>query len=259
MSPPAPELACTPIEPGTLVIADLHLDVGSHGGEHTAVIELLRTLHSAPRLIVLGDLFDAWIGPAQMELASAARVVGALRELVASGTQVDLLHGNRDFLLEGRFELRTGARVHPHGLIGECAGQRVLFVHGDELCTLDLGYQRMKRVLRSRPVTWSVARLPAPLALALARRLRKRSVSAVGAKAAYVVAQQPDEAGRLAREQDCTTLVCGHAHVFQDQRLPGGARWIVLGALGSGNDLLRFAAGGRIELSTSGLRVDPKP
>jgi UDP-2,3-diacylglucosamine hydrolase len=250
------ELPRIHLEVGACVIADLHLDVGPSGAEPRAFLELLARLRGRPRLVILGDLFDAWIGPAQLELAAAQRVVAALRALVDSGTQLEIVHGNRDFLLEQRFEAASGARVHPHGFVAELdGGARTLFVHGDEFCTLDRGYQRLKRVLRSRPLLWAAPRLPRSLALGVARRLRKASVNALAVKPSEEKQQQRAAVGEWAAASDCSVVVCGHAHKLRDEPVaaPGGAeaRWIVLDAFGGRRDLLTVGKNGRIELGSS--------
>lgn len=238
------------LAPGTLAIADLHLDVGPQGPEPRAFLEFLERVRGAPRLVILGDLFDAWIGPAQAELPAAARVVAALAALRERGTALDIVHGNRDFLLESRFEQLTGARVHPAGLIGLAGGQRTLLIHGDELCTLDLGYQRLKRALRSRAFLALAPRVPRPLALGIARRLRRASVAALASKPDASKAQQREEAGRLARSQGCSSVVVGHAHAFRDE-LDGAVRWIVLDAFGGARDVLEWGSAGTLRARSS--------
>lgn len=250
------ELPRIHLEAGACVIADLHLDVGPSGGESREFLEFLARLRGHPRLVILGDLFDAWIGPAQLELAAAQRVVAALRALADSGTRLEIVHGNRDFLLEQRFEAASGARVHPHGFVAELdGGARTLFVHGDEFCTLDSGYQRLKRVLRSRPLLWAAPRLPRSLALGVARRLRKASVSALAVKPSEEKQQQLAAVGQWAAAAQCSVVVCGHAHELRDEPVaaPGGAqaRWIVLDAFGGRHDLLTVGKNGRIELGSS--------
>jgi UDP-2,3-diacylglucosamine hydrolase len=232
--------------PGTLAIADLHLDAGPHARPARDFEAFLERARSAPRLVILGDLFDAWVGPAHAELAGARRVLDALASLVRAGTALDIVHGNRDFLLEESFERRTGARVHPAGLVGRCAGVRTLLVHGDELCTLDHGYQRLKRALRSAPIRWLAPRLPRPLSLAAARRLRSASVRAVAEKPPESKRQQRDAASELALAARARQLVVGHAHEFRDED-DGGLRWIVLDAFGGARDCLRWGPDGALE------------
>jgi UDP-2,3-diacylglucosamine hydrolase len=237
-----------PIDAGALVIADLHLDVSPSAAPHAAFAAWLRAQGDLPQLVVMGDLFDAWVGPAHARLPAAHEVCEALRERALMGARIEVLHGNRDFLLDERFERDTGARVHGDGFVGVLPGgrTRALFVHGDELCTLDLSYQRMKRVLRSGPVRWIAPRLPAAIALRAAASLRSTSRRAVPAKPAQQKEQQALAVRELARAHACSVLVCGHAHRFRDEQLDGGVRWIVLDAFGDGRDLLRIGADGGI-------------
>ena len=66
------------LRPGTLVIGDLHLDVELADSLARFETWLERT-RGAPRLVILGDLFEYWVGPAQGTLPGAKRVTGALR------------------------------------------------------------------------------------------------------------------------------------------------------------------------------------
>jgi UDP-2,3-diacylglucosamine hydrolase len=235
-----------PIETGTLVIADLHLDVSTRPG--TRGFEgWLDGLRDVPRLVILGDLFDVWVGPAQARLAGSPPVLDALRSLVRRGTAVELVPGNRDFLLGRAFEERTGVRLHAEGFVGRRGDVRVLFVHGDTLCTRDVGYQRLRRVLRSAPVTWIAPRVPLSIGTRLARRLRRASVRAVAAKLPEEKSIQRDAVVAAAGAAQCATLVCGHAHVFRDEGLEGGTRWIVIDAFGGARDVLRVHADGRFQ------------
>lgn len=249
------------LEPGTAVVGDLHLDVSPRAGVPQTFLDWLAGLRGAPRLIVLGDLFDAWIGPLHLELPAAGAAVRGLRALVDSGTAVDLLLGNRDFLLERRFEAESGARLHPGGLLATLpGGARALFVHGDELCTLDRGYQRLKRVVRSRPFAWVAEHQPRGMSLWVARRLRARSRSAVPRKSPAHTAQQPSEALALAATAGALHVVCGHAHRFRREALAQGSTWWVVDAWGGERDLLRVRAGSGepFEVARSGV-VLPAP
>ena len=229
---------------GTLVIGDLHLDV-----EDPAALERFETwlagARGAPRLVILGDLFEYWVGPAQGSLPGARRVTGALRRLVENGTAVDVIPGNRDFLLGADFERASGARIHENGFVGVPRdGGRVLFLHGDELATLDHGYRRLRAVLRSPLVTGMAPWIPRPLALGLAARLRRASHRAVSAKPRETLALQPDAVRAHARHHAADVLVCGHAHRFRDELFDGGPRWIVVDAFGGARDTLELFPGG---------------
>jgi len=249
------ELPSAPCPAGTLVIGDLHQDLfdGEHGEPFARWLDSLGldtlgldTLGAVPRLIILGDLFEFWVGRHQGKVDGARRVLTALRGLVDRGTPVDVLYGNRDFLLGRHFVRATGCTLRPEGLEGELEdGSRTLFLHGDELCTLDHSYQRFKRVMRSRPGRWLAACLPLSLQRSAAARLRRASVQAAARpEADERRALQPSAAVQQAAEQGASQLVCGHAHAFRDEPLPGGGRWLVIDAWGGDRDALRLEPGG---------------
>jgi len=221
-----------------LVVADLHLDLATERGGHDFAVWLGK-LRGVTTLAILGDLFDAWVGPAQERMPGASIVLDALRALTERGTRVLVVHGNRDFLLDATFEARTGARVLRDGFTTILAdGSRAAFVHGDTLCTKDLAYQRLRRFVRSPAVAWLAPRLPLAVGTAIARRMRRASVSAVARKPVEEKTVQRDAAEALASEVEADLLVCGHVHEFRDETLASGARWIVLDAFGGARDAL---------------------
>ncbi|MAF65744.1 MAG: UDP-2,3-diacylglucosamine diphosphatase [Planctomycetes bacterium] len=239
---------------GAAVIGDLHLDTADEerAKSFTRWLEAL----AVPRLVILGDLFDAWLGPGSAGERGAGEVIAALAAARERGVLCDLVPGNRDFLLDGSFERTSGCTLHPAGALGLLAdGGRAVFVHGDELCTEDRAYQRYKRLARARAVRWLGARLPRGLARAIGRRLRRASSRAVAAKTPAYKALQPAAARDLAAAAGAATLVCGHAHQARDERLDAGLRWIVLDAYGGERDELRIGAAGELELVSSTREV----
>lgn len=236
---------------GSLVIADLHLDLEEDG----AVAPFLRWLveHAgAPRLVILGDLFEFWIGAAQADSAGGREVIAALRNATDGGTRIDIVPGNRDFLLDEDFARRTGCRLRHEGLTAVLAGGlRVLFLHGDELCTLDTAYQRLRRVIRSGPVRFLANHMPLFVTRAMARRMRVASRRAVSGKDPAEMAQQPDACRSRAAGEEAELVVCGHAHRFRDEDLGGGLRWMVLDAFGGKRDTLEVVSGPEIAIRGS--------
>ena len=241
------------LEEGVEVVADLHLDPSDpHSCEGFAA--WVRGRPRLRRLIILGDLFDAWVGPAHARLEGARLVLDALKEFCLGGGDVDFLWGNRDFLLDERVVSEVGGRLHGDSLLAvDAAGRRTLFVHGDELCTMDHSYQRMRRVLRSRLVSGTLLRLPLFASLWLARRLRSKSKRAVGAKLPEEMAMQEDAVLSLCKEHSAQGLVCGHAHSWRDDEVGEGVRWVVLDAFGGAKDCLCVDQAGQLVGESSGF------
>ncbi len=246
MSAPAPSLVEGGLPVGTLVIGDLHLDLGDGPGVER-FIAWLQEQEETPHVVILGDLFEFWVGTEQADCPAGRELLSALRGKVEAGTAIDVIPGNRDFLLDEDFERASGCRVRHGGLLGEVSsGARVLFLHGDELSTLDRNYQRLRRVLRSAPVRWLARNTPTGLKRRFARRLRRASTSAVRNKAELEVAMQPDACREYCQAHGASLLVCGHAHRFQDEDLGDGRRWLVVDAFGGPRDTLVLGPGGEL-------------
>lgn len=230
-------------EEGTLVIGDLHLD--PEGGPEVEEFSAFCTALVAPRLVILGDLFEAWFGPRTVALPGAQQVMAALLSLTSRGVQVDLIPGNRDFLLDDEFAQACGLLLHGDGWRGNLGGTRVLILHGDTLCTEDHGYLRLRRILHSSLVRWLVRRLPRALLLILVKRLRKASRKAVARKPAPEKAMQDQAAIEAAQgvSPPAELLVVGHAHKYSDRILPPlPLRWVVLDGWGGLRDTLRLGS-----------------
>ncbi|MBL8858278.1 MAG: (d)CMP kinase [Planctomycetes bacterium] len=238
--------------PRALVIADLHLDVADPERVEPFA-RWLDQLGDVTRLVILGDLFDVWVGPAQAREKGAPRVLAALAACTQRGIGIELVPGNRDFLLDRSFAERTGARLHADGFVALCDGRRLLFIHGDTLCTKDVGYVRLRRVLRSRPILWLAPRVPLALGSRVARRLRRESVRALAAKLPDEKSIQRSAVVTAARAARCDTLVCGHAHEFRDERLEGGIRFVVVDAFGGARDAVKVDAKGELTVGESGI------
>lgn len=225
---------------GSLVIADLHLEV-EKPAEHALFLRFLRQAQAAPALVILGDLFEYWLGPSHV--AGARPLLDALH---AFPGDVWLIPGNRDVLVGSEIE-RFGVRVAPKGLLVEAPNGTtdLLFLHGDELCIHDRGYQRLRRILRTPSLRALLRGLPAPVARRIARRLRNTSKSAVSAKAPLTVRQDRDDAARRLMHLGARTLVVGHAHAFVDETLELGGgvqgRFCVLDAFDPHNQQRRAA------------------
>jgi UDP-2,3-diacylglucosamine hydrolase len=198
--------------PARVVLAsDFHLTPDQPAGIELFVRFVREAVAGASAFYVLGDLFEAWTGRANLRVPGYEPVFAALRALAADGTEVALFHGNRDFLM-GRAEGNAaGGRVVGEELAVALFGRRYLLLHGDSLCTDDVGYQRSKRWMRSG-ILHALARVaPLRLQLAAARAMRRASRRSTAQKTmatmGIVGAAVRD---RFAAGYDA--LVCGHVH-----------------------------------------------
>ncbi|AVO59961.1 MULTISPECIES: UDP-2,3-diacylglucosamine diphosphatase [Pseudomonas] len=214
-----------------LLISDLHLEE-ERPDITRAFLDLLGgRARSAQALYILGDFFEVWIGDDAMTPYQLS-ICQALRELSDSGTQVFLMHGNRDFMLGKAFCKAAGATLLKDPSVVDFYGEPVLLMHGDSLCTRDEAYMRMRRYLRNPVSLWILRHLPLRTRHKLARKLRNESRAQTRMKANDIVDVTPDEVPRIMQEFKVRTLVHGHTHRPAIHKLQIGdqaAKRIVLG------------------------------
>lgn len=214
-----------------LLISDLHLEEKRPDITRAFLLFLTTRARQAEALYILGDFFEVWIGddgmtPFQHEIACA------LRELSDAGTRIYLMHGNRDFLIGQRFCREAGCTLlsDPHKV--QLNGESVLLMHGDSLCTLDVGYMKLRRWLRN-PLSLLILRnLPLSTRQKLARKLRNESRAQTRMKASDIVDVTPQEVIKVMAEYRVRTLIHGHTHrpAVHELEVNGQpARRIVLG------------------------------
>ena len=193
------------------VIADSHL--GGPGGPVEGMLGQLAALpaEGVERLVLLGDIFQAWVGLPRFETPEIARFVAALRELRRAGVWIDYIEGNRDFFL-AKSPYRDAFDFVGLETAFEAGGVRYLAVHGDGLNDRDWQYRAWRRLSKSLPVELAMRTLP--------RRLARRMVASTDRRLANTNfkhrAELPEAAirafadRRLAEGHD--VLLLGHFH-----------------------------------------------
>ncbi|HCL54227.1 MAG TPA: UDP-2,3-diacylglucosamine diphosphatase, partial [Pseudomonas sp.] len=94
----------------------------------------------------------------------------------------------------------------------ELGAERVLLMHGDTLCTRDLGYMKMRRLLRNPVSLWLLRHLPLSVRMKLARKLRSESRAQTRMKSTEIVDVTPEEVPKVMAAHHVRTLVHGHTH-----------------------------------------------
>jgi UDP-2,3-diacylglucosamine hydrolase len=229
-----------------LFISDLHLDA-SRPDIVEQFIEFIRTqAHDADALYILGDLFESWVGDDAPDPAQQG-AIAAIKALTDSGVACFVMHGNRDFLLGGRFCRESGATLLPDPVIVTLYGERVLVMHGDALCTDDRAYQRLRGTVRDTQWQRQFLALSVTARRALAGAARAGS-QAHTATLEYAIADvNADSVACALRGAGISTLLHGHTHRPRMHALTVDGRActrIVLGDWYTQGSVLRWDARG---------------
>jgi len=133
--------------PDTVFISDLHLQQSKP--ELTQLAFALFDKISCEQLYILGDLFEYWIGDDHVD-DTAKAVYDKLSALHKRGTKINVMHGNRDFLLGPQYvEGFGGTLITDDTTCIDVAATQTLLMHGDTLCTDDTNYQFYRRMVRN--------------------------------------------------------------------------------------------------------------
>ncbi|MFN3303700.1 MAG: UDP-2,3-diacylglucosamine diphosphatase [Roseateles sp.] len=227
------------------LLSDLHL--GPDTAATTARLERHLAETPAQAVLLLGDIFEVWVGDDARHEPFEAGVVAMLR---AASARIALffMPGNRDFLVGPDMLAASGMTALPDPTLLLAFGQRWLLAHGDAQCLADAGYQAWRTT--SRSAAWQADFLARPLAdrQAFGRQARAQSRAS---QAAQLMASDLDANAcrTLLRETDATTLIHGHTHRPAEHDLGDGLRRVVLSdwdadAQPPRGDVIRLSAAG---------------
>ena len=177
---------------------------------------------NADAVLILGDLFEAWVGDDVRHEGFEARCTEVLKAAAAQ-RYVGFMAGNRDFLVGPAMLADCGVHALPDPTVVDAFGTCVLLTHGDALCLGDVEYQVFRRVVRNP--AWQAEQLARPLAQrrALARQMREQSAGMHAQRApADWVDVDPPAASRWMAAAGAHVMVHGHTHRPGDEQWPGG-------------------------------------
>jgi len=195
----------------TLFIADLHLQTE----EPAITAGFLRFLQGEARhadaLYILGDLFEAWIGdddpnPLHREIAIA------IKALVDSGVPCFFVHGNRDFLLGKRYARDCGMTLLAEETVLDLYGRNILIMHGDTLCTDDIGYLAFRAKVHTPWIQTLFLALPLFIRSRIAAKMRAGSKAANSSKSMTIMDVNPQAVASVMAKHQVQWLIHGHTH-----------------------------------------------
>ncbi|MGH8601596.1 MAG: UDP-2,3-diacylglucosamine diphosphatase [Gammaproteobacteria bacterium] len=195
----------------TLFISDLHLSE-----ERPDKLALFLEFLSGPArgsegLYILGDLFEVWLGDDD-DTPPIPSILQSLADLQEAKVPLYIMRGNRDFLMGGAFETKTGCTLLPDARLIDLYGSKTLLLHGDTLCTKDVAYQAFRRMVHNPE--WQAQALATPLVArrAMAKQLRKESVIAMRGKTPLIMDVDQGAVETALRQHGVYRLIHGHTH-----------------------------------------------
>lgn len=247
-----PTIAAPPAWRAIDFLSDLHLSAAM---PKTAAAWREYLLHTdAEAVVILGDLFEVWVGDDARSLPFEASCVRALAQ-AATRRSLMVMVGNRDFLMGPALLADCGAICLHDPTVIEAFGERTLIAHGDAWCLGDVDYQQFRRLVRSE--AWQQQFLAQPLEVRqeIAAGIRRESASRRRYDGAADADLDAEAVTSALQESGATVLVHGHTHrpgsgpfglgmrhVLSDWDLDHGDRAEVLRWTRSGYERVRVPA-----------------
>ena len=120
-----------------VIISDVHLAAN----KPKTIMAFLRFMKNvAPRfaeLVILGDLFDYWLG--DDATPEADPIIAELKLYSSTGRRVLIMQGSHDALLGADFAESCGAELIADQIVISVNGNPILFAYGDQ-CTISTSY-----------------------------------------------------------------------------------------------------------------------
>ena len=219
----------------TFFISDLHL-----GPSHPHLFNLFSQFLSdiqpeAKALYILGDFYEYWIGlDVQTEFQQTVQ-----HKLAEYSQQFPIyfMPGNRDFLLTAQFYQQTGCiplndpcwlPEHPD----------VLLLHGDSLCTDNLGYRCYRAMSHLPSVQKLFLKLPLSTRLKIAEKLRGNNLMHDDNLARDIPHTQ---LAKLIADKQPSVIIHGHSHyplIELQLKHPHYTRYVLAAWGAKGNTLM---------------------
>jgi UDP-2,3-diacylglucosamine hydrolase len=208
------------LPPGSdlIFVGDVHLD--RDDADLPAFLNYLRGLPpEVGRVVLMGDLFNLWIGAPELEQEHHRAVIACLSDLRSRGTEIHYLEGNRDYRIArahggGAFDV-----VGDVGLREDWGGRRIWAAHGDQVNRMDFQYRAWRRASRSIAAWWLYSAIPRARRFAIAESVeRKMRATNVEMKREFPEALVKDYASRHLQTSG-GAVVLGHFHVERELRV----------------------------------------
>jgi UDP-2,3-diacylglucosamine hydrolase len=208
-------------------ISDLHLHAGRPGTFAAWADYMART--PADAVLILGDLFELWVGD---DMATQAFEQSAVKVLQQAGQRLwlGLMVGNRDFLMGQQLMqlCRATALDDPFALTA--FGQRHLLTHGDAWCLDDAPYLKFRAMVRQPAWQTAFLQRSLPERLAVAQGIRTESEQR---KSGQAMAEWADvcsaHAAQALQAHGSLSLIHGHTHrpASEPFAMPGAQRHVL--------------------------------
>lgn len=201
-------------------ISDIHIK----SEDKTHGLKLLEFLKSLPEdtthLVLLGDIFDLWIGDHDYFIKKYPKLISEFKSLISRGVELHYFEGNHDLHLKNFWEKELGMTVYTDEHFFNFDGFVVRAEHGDLMNEEDKAYLFLRKALRSFPMNILATQLPGKIVEVIGDRSSRVSrfyTDRMNQKYKDKVKKiTQDYAQKIFTKRPFDLIITGHTHVDDD-------------------------------------------
>lgn len=191
-------------------ISDLHLCPKTKQHNQLFLTKLREWQDQLDALYILGDFFDYWLGDDDHN-HFIHKIKQALKAF-ATHKPIYFIGGNHDFGIGKRFASETGITLISDLSVIKVGDNNILLSHGDAFCTLDIKYQKMKKILRNPFLMFVLLRMPLSWRYKLKEMLENKSAKSFDQEPSNTYLVVDATIATIAIEKHANVVIHGHTH-----------------------------------------------
>lgn len=212
------------------LISDLHIKYE----DKTKGLKLMEFLQNLPQdtthLILLGDIFDLWIGSHDYFIKKFPKIIAEFKKLIDRNVEIHYFEGNHDIHLTEFWGKDLGMFVHTDEYFFNLDGLVVRAEHGDLMNKEDKSYLFLRKALRSFPMNLIATKLPGRIVQAIGDRSSQMSrfyTDRLNQKYKDKVKKlTQDYAQEVYKNEPFDFIITGHTHVEDDFSFKAGNKTV---------------------------------
>ncbi len=211
------------------IIADLHLSANTQT-LNTEFEMFCNKLKKGDELYIIGDFLAYFIGIENFTNSIHSQIKQITARLHNLAIPVYFIHGNRDFLMTSQMATELGFILLPDTYTLDVYNQKILLLHGDELCTKHISYTCFRKFSRVKLFQKIFLALTTEnYRKKIAENMRKNSQKKFNTHQVKEKINQ-DLAIKYLKRFNCNVLIHGHTHdvsttLYQDKKLIDTGDW----------------------------------
>ena len=254
-----------------VLAADMHLHPGKNVEQNSKLSSFLAVCLEYGELVLIGDTFNCWYEKNGRYVGDYAEIIDIFAEAVGRGLNINLLCGNRDFVLSRGLPV-ADATVYPGftlptnavtSVLAEAGirlrgwvynfkfeGVRYHCAHGDTYCIDNVWHQLLRYLIMGNPARLASCFIPVEV-IHILFTLLKVYTRETGDNRSVIpdYLGMQDEALAPLIDSGVDHIICGHMHQYQTRQITGRS------AVGNLTVLPCWVGGGYALLENKGIVI----